>query len=134
MQDSHSIILINSFLFFIVSVYNNKANISHTHNDYTATTTVPCEYGTVRKFKKNGWVMVIWEGIDISSIPKGTWTVLADIGWSNQTGSKYLGNFQTQLIDTDRFSVNDNGQLRAWRERESTTAGYWGYIVYPTSD
>lgn len=118
--------------FFVGSVYNNKANSNHTHNDYTATSTVPCSYGTVRKFKKNGWAFVVWEDIDISSIPKGTWTVLADIGWSNQAGNGYTGNFQTQA--GNRFRINVEGQFRAWRVTDSNNGGYYGYIVYPTND
>lgn len=139
MQDSHSIILINSFFsfsfsFFFGSVYSTKANTGHTHNDYSATVTVPCEYGTVRKFRKNGWVMVIWENIDITSTPKDSWVTLADIGWSNQAGNGYTGNFQTSDTNSNRFRVTVEGELRAWRQKESSNGGHYGYIVYPTAD
>lgn len=116
------------------SLNSTKANTGHTHNDYDATVTVPCEYGTVKKFKKNGWAFVVWEGIDISSIPKDTWITLADIGWSNQAGNRYTGNFQTQDINSNRFRINENGQLGAWRVRETSNQGHYGYIVYPTAD
>ena len=116
------------------SLNSTKANTGHTHNDYSATVTVPCEYGTVKKFKKNGWAFVVWEDIDISSIPNDTWTTLADIGWSNQAGNRYTGNFQTQDITVNRFRINENGQLGAWRVKESYNEGHYGYIVYPTAD
>ena len=118
----------------IASLDNNKANTGHTHNDYSATVTVPCEYGTVKKFKKNGWVMVIWENIDLTSTPKDSWVTLADIGWSNQAGNRYTGNFQTQDPTGNRFRINENGQLGAWRQKESYNQGHYGYIVYPTAD
>ena len=118
----------------LTSLNNNKANTNHTHNDYSATVTVPCEYGTVRKFKKNGWAFVVWENIDITSFPKSSWTTVADIGWSNQAGNRYTGNFQIIIPTTDRIRINANGQLQAWREKESVNAGHYGYIVYPTAD
>ena len=118
----------------IASLNSTKANSNHTHNDYSATVTVPCEYGTVRKFRKNGWVMVIWENIDITSLPAGTWVSLADIGWSNQAGNNYTGNFQTQDPNSNRFRVTVEGELRAWKQKESNNQGYYGYIVYPTAD
>ena len=116
------------------SLNSIKANTGHTHNDYSATVTVPCEYGTVKKFKKNGWAFVVWENIDISSIPNDTWTTLADIGWSNQAGNRYTGNFQTADTNSNRFRINENGQLGAWRVKESYNMSYYGYIVYPTAD
>lgn len=116
------------------SLNSTKANTGHTHNDYSATVTVPCEYGTVKKFKKNGWVMVIWENIDLTSFPKDSWVTLADIGWSNQAGNGYTGNFQTADTNSNRFRVTVEGELRAWRQRESYNQGHYGYIVYPTAD
>lgn len=116
------------------SLNNNKANTGHTHNDYSATVTVPCEYGTVRKFRKNGWVMVIWENIDLTSFPMNSWVTLADIGWSNQAGNGYTGNFQTQDNTSNRFRITVTGQLQAWRQKESYNVGQYGYIVYPTAD
>ena len=116
------------------SLNSTKANTGHTHNDYDATVTVPCEYGTVKKFKKNGWVMVIWENIDLTSTPKDSWVTLADIGWSNQAGNGYTGNFQTSDFTRARFRISVEGQLKAWRVNESNNMGYYGYIVYPTAD
>lgn len=118
----------------LTSLNNNKANSNHTHNDYTATTTVPCNYGTVRKFRKNGWVMVIYENIGLTSCPIGSWVTLADIGWSNQAGNRYTGNFQTQDIAHNRFRVNEDGLLGVWRNEGAPNEGHYGYIVYPTAD
>ena len=95
---------------------------------------MPCEYGTVRKFRKNGWVMVIWEEIDLTSFPMGSWVTLADIGLSNQAGNSYTANFQTQDNVNNRFRINVEGQLMAWRQKESYNQGHYGYIVYPTAD
>lgn len=77
--------------------------------------------------------MVIYENIDISSFPIDTWTVIADIGWSNQIGHNHTGNFQTVSTD-DRFRVNANGQLGAMRRGVNMGVGYYGYIIYPTAD
>ena len=120
-------------LFFIVSVYNNKANTGHTHNDYSATVTVPCEYGTVRKFKKNGWAFVVYEGMNTSTLNDSVWTNIADIGWSNQAGNNYTSNFQTTLFD-DRFSITADGKLAAMKFGTNNHQGHYGYIVYPTAD
>ena len=116
------------------SLNNNKANTGHTHNDYSATVTVPCEYGTVKKFKKNGWAFVVYENMDISTVPKDTWTTLADIGWSNQAGNSYTTNFQTTDANINRFRINVEGQLVVWRVKDSYNTGYYGYFVYPTAD
>ena len=79
--------------------------------------------------------MVIWENIDLASIPQGSWVALADIGWSNQAGNGYTGNFQTQdVTSNNRFRISNGGQLQAWRVKESYNGGYYGYIVYPTAD
>lgn len=78
--------------------------------------------------------MVIWEDIDITSLPGGTWVTLADIGWSNQAGNSYTGNFHTIDPNSNRFRITVEGELRAWKQKESTNHGYYGYIVYPTAD
>lgn len=117
----------------LTSLNNNKANTNHTHNDYTATTTVPCEYGTVRKFKKNGWAFVVYENINISTLSMESWTEIADIGWSNQAGNSYTANFQTSIPE-DRFRITADGKLSAMKYGDSNHQGHYGYIVYPTSD
>ena len=116
------------------SLNSTKANTNHVHNDYSATVTVPCEYGTVKKFKKNGWAFVVYENMDISTLPKDTWVSLADTGWSNQAGNSYTTNFQTTDANINRFRINVEGQLVVWRVKDSYNTGYYGYFVYPTAD
>ena len=118
----------------IASLDNNKANKTHTHNDFSGPTNVSCSYGTVKKFKKNGWAFVVYEDINLASLTLETWTDIADIGWSNQAGNSYTGNFQTADTNSNRFRINVKGQLQAWRLKESYNMGYYGYIVYPTAD
>lgn len=138
MQDSHSIILINSFfsLFFIVSVYNNKANTSHTHNDNSGVIEVDCSYGDVYKFKKNGWVVVVWQNLDLTSIASGSWVTIATIGWSNQLGSNinYYGNFSSHNPDDARFIISPAGNLRVTTLGSTINTALYGYIIYPTED
>lgn len=117
----------------ITSLDNNKANTNHTHNNYTATSTVPCSYGTVKKFKKNGWAFVVYENINISTLSNEVWTEIADIGWSNQAGNSYTSNFQI-TIPEDRFRITADGKLSAMKSGDSNHQGHYGYIVYPTSD
>ena len=112
---------------------NGKANSNHTHNNYTATTTVTCNYGTVKKFKKNGWAFVVYENMNISTLSNEVWTEIADIGWSNQAGNSYTSNFQTSILD-DRFRITADGKLSAMRLGDSNHQGHYGYIVYPTAD
>lgn len=117
----------------LTSLNNNKANTNHTHNDYTATTTVTCNYGTVKKFKKNGWAFVVYENINISTLSNEVWTEIADIGWNNQAGNSYTANFQTSILG-DRFRITADGKLSAMKFGDSNHRGHYGYIVYPTSD
>ena len=117
----------------ITSLDNNKANTNHTHNNYTATTTVTCNYGTVKKFKKNGWAFVVYENINISPLSLEVWTEIADIGWSNQAGNEYTANFQTSVPE-DRFRITEDGKLSAMKYGDSNHRGHYGYIVYPTAD
>ena len=117
----------------INTALNSKANSNHIHNDYTTTTTVACNYGTVRKFKKNGWAFVVYENINISTLSNEVWTEIADIGWSNQAGNSYTSNFQTSILD-DRFRITADGKLSAMKLGDSTHQGHYGYIVYPTAD
>lgn len=136
MQDSHSIILINSFSFslFHCSVYNNKANVNHTHNDYTTTTAVSCSYGTVKKFKKNGWAVVVWQDIKLTNVSTNAWVTLADVGWTNQGGfDNHYGNFCTNDQSVPRFEVTEEGLLRVFIPSTCTNKiGNYGYSVYPT--
>ena len=117
----------------LTSLNNNKANTNHTHNNYTATTTVTCNYGTVKKFKKNGWAFVVYENINISPLSLEVWTEIADIGWSNQAGNEYTANFQTSVPE-DRFRITEDGKLSAMKYGDSNHRGHYGYIVYPTAD
>ena len=105
----------------------------HHEYDYTATTTVTCNYGTVKKFKKNGWAFVVYENINISPLSLESWTEIADIGWSNQAGNSYTANFQTSIPD-DRFRITADGKLSAMKLGDSNHQGHYGCIVYPTSD
>lgn len=117
----------------ITSLDNNKANTNHTHNNYTATTTVTCNYGTVKKFKKNGWAFIVYEDMDISTLSDEVWIEIADIGWSNQAGNSYTSNFQLGRGD-DRFRITADGKLSAMKFGDNNHQGHYGYIVYPTSD
>lgn len=117
----------------ITSLNNNKANKTHTHNDFTGPTNVSCSYGTVKKFKKNGWAFVVYEDINLSSLTLETWTDIADIGWSNQAGNNYTANFQTSIPD-DRFRIKADGKLSAMKLGDSNHRGHYGYIIYPTAD
>ena len=117
----------------IASLNNNKANKTHTHNDFSGPTNVSCSYGTVRKFKKNGWAFVVYENINLSSLNMETWTYIADVGWSNQAGNSYTGTFQTSILD-DRFRITADGKLSAMKFGDSNHQGHYGYIIYPTSD
>lgn len=115
------------------SLNNNKANKTHTHNDFTGPTNVSCSYGTVKKFKKNGWAFVVYEDINLSSLTLETWTDIADVGWSNQAGNNYTANFQTSIPD-DRFRIKADGKLSAMKLGDSNHRGHYGYIIYPTAD
>ena len=117
----------------ITSLDNNKANKTHTHNDFSGPTNVSCSYGTVSKFKKNGWAFVVYENINLASLNMETWTDIADVGWSNQAGNSYTGTFQTSS-DKDRFRVTSEGKLSAMRLNTANSQGYYGYIIYPTAD
>lgn len=120
----------------IASLNNNKANTNHTHNNYTATTTVTCNYGTVKKFKKNGWAVIVWQDINLTNISKDAWVTLADVGWTNQGGfDNHYGNFCTNDLTVPRFEVTQKGLLRAYMSSNCTNkVGNYGYIVYPTVD
>ena len=113
--------------------HNNKANKTHTHNDFSGPTNVSCSYGTVSKFKKNGWAFVVYENINLASLTMETWTDIADVGWSNQAGNSYTANFQTSILD-DRFRITADGKLSAMKFGDSNHQGHYGYIIYPTAD
>ena len=122
----------------IASLNNNKANTNHTHNDNSGIIEVNCTYGDVWKFKKNGWAVIFWNDINLTNINKNAWTVIASTGWSNQAGAtNHYGTFVTGNTNDNnqRFEVASNGDLRVFRTIGSTiSAGYYGYIVYPTAD
>lgn len=120
----------------LTSLNNNKANINHTHNNYTATTTVSCNYGTVKKFKKNGWAVVVWQDLDLTSISKNAWVTLANVGWTNQGEfDNHYGNFFTPDKSVPRFEVTQGGLLRAFIPSACPNPrGNYGHIVYPTAD
>lgn len=123
-------------LFFVGSVYNNKANTSHTHNDNSGLIEVACEYGDVYKFKKNGWVVVVWQNLDLTSIASESWSTIATIGWSNQLGSNtnFYGNFSIHNFDDARFIMSPAGNLRVTKLGSTINTGLYGYIIYPTED
>ena len=127
---------IYTFSFFYCSLNNNKANTSHTHNDYTATTTVACNYGTVKKFKKNGWAVVVWQDLTLTNISKNAWVTIANVEWTNQGGfDNHYGNFFTPNQTIPRFEVTQEGLLRVYIPSGCTTpVGNYGHIVYPTAD
>lgn len=116
------------------SLNNNKANKSHTHNDYTATTAVSCNYGTVRKFKKNGWAVVVWQDINLTNVSTNAWVTIANVGWTNQGGfDNHYGNFCTNDQTVPRFEVTEEGLLRVFIPPACTNKiGNYGYSVYPT--
>lgn len=118
------------------SLNNNKANKNHTHNDYTTTTAVSCSYGTVKKFKKNGWAVVVWQGLNLTNISKNAWVTIADVGWTHQGEfDNHYGNFFTPNQTIPRFEVTQEGLLRAFIPSSCTNAGgNYGHIVYPTAD
>ena len=122
----------------ITSLDNNKANTNHTHNDNSGIVEVNCAYGNVWKFKKNGWAVILWNDLNLTNINKNAWTVIASTGWSNQAGAtNHYGTFVTGNTNdnTQRFEVDSNGDLRVFRTAGSTVSvGYYGYIVYPTTD
>lgn len=118
------------------SLNNNKANTSHTHNDNSGVIKVDCSYGDVYKFKKNGWAVVVWQNLDLTSIAKNTWVTIATIGWSNQLGSNlnYHGNFNTLDGVNERFIISPAGNLRVTKTSDTRNTGHYGYIIYPTED
>ena len=118
------------------SLNNNKANINHTHNDNSGVIEVDCSYGDVYKFKKNGWVVVVWQNLDLASIAKDTWVTIATIGWSNQLGSNinYYGNFSIHNIDDVKFIISPAGNLRVTTLESTINTTLYGYIIYPTED
>lgn len=118
------------------SLNSTKANINHTHNDNSGLIEVPCEYGDVYKFKKNGWVVVVWQNLDLTSIAKNSWVNIATIGWSNQLGSNlnFYGNFTTLDGVNERFIISPAGNLRVTKTSDTRNAGHYGYIIYPTED
>lgn len=120
----------------INTALNGKANTNHTHNNYTATTTVSCSYGTVRKFKKNGWAVVVWQDINLTNISKNAWVTIANVGWTNQGEfDNHYGNFFTPDQSVPRFEVTQGGLLRAFIPSTCPNPrGNYGHIVYPTSD
>lgn len=118
------------------SLNNNKANKNHTHNDYTTTTAVSCSYGTVKKFKKNGWAVVVWQDLNLTNISKNAWVTIANVGWTHQGEfDNHYGNFFTPNQTIPRFEVTQGGLLRAFIPSGCTTpTGNYGHIVYPTAD
>lgn len=118
------------------SLNSAKANTNHTHNDYTTTTAVSCSYGTVKKFKKNGWAVVVWQDLNLTNISKNAWVTIANVGWTNQGEfDNHYGNFFTPNQTIPRFEVTQGGLLRAFIPSGCTTpTGNYGYIVYPTAD
>ena len=95
-----------------------------------------CSYGDVYKFKKNGWVVVVWQNLDLASIAKDTWVTIATIGWSNQLGSNinYYGNFSIHNIDDVKFIISPAGNLRVTTLESTINTTLYGYIIYPTED
>lgn len=125
------------FLFFgsVYSAIANKADKTHTHNDNSGLIQLDCSYGNVWKFKKNGWVTVIWGNLNATSMATGSWVTLASTGWSNQAPAhNYYGNFVQADSDTCRVTVNPEGVLRCFKPSSSAKEITYGYIVYPTAD
>lgn len=119
----------------IASLNNNKANSNHTHNDNSGLTQLTCSYGNVWKFKKNGWVTVIWGNLNTSGMATNSWVTLASTGWSNQAPAhNYYGNFVQGDSDTCRVTVNPEGVLRCFKPSSSAKEITYGYIIYPTED
>ena len=118
------------------SLNSTKANIEHTHNNHSSKIQIPCEYGNIYKYQKNGWAIVWWSNINLTNIPTNEWFTLADVGWENQvdTGSFY-GNFSTSDPTVPRFTITPAGLLRVYMFATCEyTAGHYGYIIYPTMD
>lgn len=116
------------------SLNNNKANTNHTHNDNSGLIEVDCSYGDVYKFKKNGWAVVVWQDLDLTSANTGSWTTLAQTGWSNTLASvNFYGNF-IHKEGTASFIVSPAGNLRVTKNTGADNTGHYGYIIYPTED
>lgn len=119
----------------IASLNNNKANSNHTHNDNSGLIQLDCSYGNVWKFKKNGWVTVIWGNLNATSMATNSWVTLASTGWSNQASAhNYYGNFVQDDNDTVRVTVNPEGVLRCFKPSSTAKEITYGYIIYPTED
>ena len=117
------------------SLNSAKANKDHTHNDNSGLIQLDCSYGNVWKFKKNGWVTVIWGNLNATSMATGSWVTLASTGWSNQAPAhNYYGNFVQADSDTCRVTVNPEGVLRCFKPSSSAKEITYGYIIYPTAD
>lgn len=121
---------------FFGSVYSTKANISHTHNNHSSKIQIPCEYGNIYKYQKNGWAIVWWVNINLTNIPTDQWFTLVDVGWENQVDAgSFYGNFSTSDPTIPRFAITTAGLLRVYMFSTCEyTTGHYGYIVYPTTD
>lgn len=114
------------------SALSGKASSSHTHNDYTAGSTITSlsnASGTIRCYKKNGFAFIIYE-FTVSSSTTGSWLSITTLPYSNQTGQKVWAEFSTGA-GLPRVRVNESAQLQCYVE--GTNKNRYGFIIYPTT-
>ena len=118
----------------INTALNGKSDTGHTHNDVSSVTTLPIINsvnisGTVKIMKKNGWAIIMFEGLKCN-ITTGGWAEVCTLPYVNQSGTNIYAHMSIDEQPAIRVRVTSN-YLELYQYVADKRV--YGHIVYPTT-